>query len=114
MSSDANPKFDESKSEQFAEKVLSIFNYGALNLMMSIGYRTHLFDSMSNLPPSTSDEIAESANLNERYVREWLGTMVTGEIINYDPETKTYCYYPELNPKKNAWFFNILIAKNKF
>ncbi len=99
MSSDANPKFDESKSEQFAEKVLSIFNYGALNLMISVGYRTHLFDNMNNLPPSTSDEIAESANLNERYVREWLGAMVTGEIINYDPETKTY-YLP---PEHAAW-----------
>jgi 2-polyprenyl-3-methyl-5-hydroxy-6-metoxy-1,4-benzoquinol methylase len=42
------------------------------------------------MPPSTSVEIAREAGLNERYVREWLGAMVTGRIINYDPEEKTY------------------------
>jgi len=81
---------DEAKSEQFAERLMTILNHGALNLMISIGYRTGLFDVMSELEPSTSEEIAEAANLNERYVREWLGAMVTGEIINYDPDQKSY------------------------
>ena len=82
--------FNEAKSEQFAEKMLTILNYGAINLMISIGYRTGLFDVMSELDPSTSHEIAEASNLDERYVREWLGAMVTGEIINYDPDKKSY------------------------
>ncbi|HEU5260751.1 MAG TPA: hypothetical protein VFU41_04905 [Gemmatimonadales bacterium] len=42
-----------------------------------MGHRTGLFDVMSKLPPATSDEIAARAVLNERYVREWLGAMVT-------------------------------------
>ena len=41
---------------------------------------------MAELPPSTSEEIAKQAGLNERYVREWLGAMVTGRIVNYDPD----------------------------
>lgn len=81
---------DEIKSEQFAERMMTILNDGALNLMISIGYRTGLFDAMSELPPSTSEEIAEAAGLNERYVREWLGAMVTGEIIDHDHEKKSY------------------------
>ena len=39
---------------------------------------TGLFDTMSGLPPSTADVIAEKTGLSERYVREWLGPMVTG------------------------------------
>lgn len=93
----SNNQFDEAKSEQFAEKLLTMLNHGAVNLMVSIGYRTGLFDVMSNLPSSTSHEIAEASNLNERYVREWLGAMVTGEIIDYDPENKTYSL-----PKEHA------------
>jgi 2-polyprenyl-3-methyl-5-hydroxy-6-metoxy-1,4-benzoquinol methylase len=45
---------------------------------------------MSEMEPSDSDEIAERAGLNERYVREWLGAMVTGEIVEYNPESGTY------------------------
>jgi len=81
---------DELKSEQFAERMMTILNHGALNLMISIGYRTGLFDVMSELEPSTSEEIAEASGLNERYVREWLGAMVTGEIIDHDHEGKSY------------------------
>lgn len=36
---------------------------------------------MSNLPPSTTDQIDGAAGLNERYVREWLGAVVTGGFI---------------------------------
>ena len=48
----SNNQLNEQKSEQFAERMLSILNHGALNLMISIGYRTGLFDAMSNLLPS--------------------------------------------------------------
>jgi 2-polyprenyl-3-methyl-5-hydroxy-6-metoxy-1,4-benzoquinol methylase len=39
---------------------------------------------------STSMEIAEAAGLDERYVREWLGAMVTGKVIEYRPGDRTY------------------------
>jgi SAM-dependent methyltransferase len=45
---------------------------------------------MSKLLPSTSVEIAQSANLNERYVREWLGAMVTANIVEYDSSKQKY------------------------
>ncbi|MGB5973236.1 MAG: class I SAM-dependent methyltransferase, partial [Nodosilinea sp.] len=69
-------------------------NYGALALMTSIGHRTELFDTMADLPPATSQQIAEAAGLNERYVREWLGAMVTGRFITYDPSGDTYALPP--------------------
>lgn len=71
----------------FDERFMQLLNGGALMLMSSIGHRTGLFDTMEGLPPSTSDELAEAAGLNERYVREWLGAMVTGGIVTLNPAT---------------------------
>jgi 2-polyprenyl-3-methyl-5-hydroxy-6-metoxy-1,4-benzoquinol methylase len=42
---------------------------------------------MSQLPPSTSEELAARAGLNERYVREWLGAMTTARLVTVDPAT---------------------------
>lgn len=76
--------------EEFAEHLLDIFNKGTLALMISVGHRTGLFDVMKNLPPSTSEEIAGTSGLNERYVREWLGAMTTAGILAIDPEEKRF------------------------
>ena len=82
--------FDPARAEAFAGRILSALNDGALCLMLSIGHRTGLFDSMSRLDPATSTEIADRAGLKERYVREWLGAMVTGGVVEYDPESGRY------------------------
>ena len=49
---------------------------------------------MASLPPSTSTQIAEAAGLNERYVREWLGAMTTGGIVDHDPDQLTFLLPP--------------------
>ena len=59
-------------------------------LMAAVGHRVGLFDAMRELPPSTSDEIARHSGLNERYVREWLGAMVTGRVVEVDPDTNRF------------------------
>jgi len=82
--------FDSAKAEAFAEKFLTALNHGSLCVMASIGHRTGLFDAMSMLPPSTPDAIAKQAGLNERYVREWLGAMVTAGVVELDPATTRY------------------------
>ena len=82
---------DQPKASAFAGRMLDVLNNSMLGLMISIGYQTNLFDIMSKLPsPATSAEIAKAANLNERYVREWLGGMVTGKIVEYDRSTSKY------------------------
>jgi 2-polyprenyl-3-methyl-5-hydroxy-6-metoxy-1,4-benzoquinol methylase len=82
--------FNQAKADAFAGKVLTVLNDGALCLMISIGHRTGLFDVMSQLPPASSDAIASRAGLNERYVREWLGAMVTGRVVDFDAATRNY------------------------
>jgi ubiquinone/menaquinone biosynthesis C-methylase UbiE len=58
--------------------------------MISIGHRTRLFDVMASVSDATSADIASKANLNERYVREWLGALVTAKIVEYEPKEKAY------------------------
>ncbi len=87
-------QFDQERAEAFAERMMDVLNSGALAIMTSIGHRTSLFDAMAGLPPSTSEQIASAAGLNERYVREWLAAMVVGRIVEDDPENGTY-YLPQ-------------------
>jgi ubiquinone/menaquinone biosynthesis C-methylase UbiE len=83
-------KFESAKAEAFAEKFYTVLNYGALCLMTSIGHRTGLFDAMQRLPPSPVEQIADEAGLQERYVREWLGAMVTAGVVEVDPTSSLY------------------------
>ncbi|MEW8029609.1 MAG: class I SAM-dependent methyltransferase [Candidatus Thiodiazotropha sp.] len=78
------------QSAIFAEELLQILNHGATALMISIGHRTGLFDTMARIPPNDSQGLAASAGLNERYVREWLGAMVTAGIVTYDADSGSY------------------------
>ena len=89
------PEIDTARAEAFAGQMVGVLNGGMLSLMLSIGHQTGLLDKMAGLPPSSSADIAKAAGLNERYVREWLGAMVTGRVVDYDPATQTYHLPPE-------------------
>ena len=70
------------RQQPFSEKMVDILNYGALNLAMAIGYRNRLFDAMDTFDsPQPLSALAERSGLNARYVREWLGVMVCGGIV---------------------------------
>jgi SAM-dependent methyltransferase len=86
----AADNFTPDAIQDFAERLLGVFNDAALTLMMSIGHRTRLFDVMAQMDPATSQEIADEAGLNERYVREWLGAMPTGGIVDHNPASHRY------------------------
>ncbi|MEM7410882.1 MAG: class I SAM-dependent methyltransferase [Myxococcota bacterium] len=83
------------RAEAFGQRVLDDLNSSAVVLMMSIGHRTGLFDVMSRMTAATSAEIARAAGLSERYVREWLGAMVTGEVVEYEAASDRYFLPPE-------------------
>jgi len=90
MSTEAQATPDPAKA--FATKLVKTLNDGALCLMISVGHRAGLYDAISTFYPEfvSSQALADKAKLNERYVREWLGAMVVGGIIEYNSESKTY------------------------
>ena len=87
---DEHPAVAGESTEKFAERIVGAVDSASLSILLSIGHQTHLFDTMAELPPATSAQIADAAGLNERYVREWLGGVVAGRIVDYDPAGQTY------------------------
>ncbi len=77
-------------TDQLMERFIGDMNGAARLLMMAIGHRVGLFDVMTGMEPATSREIAARGDLHERYVREWLGAMVTARIVAYEPSERTY------------------------
>jgi SAM-dependent methyltransferase len=87
--------FDERAAQDFADRIAGALDSGALAIMLSIGHRSGLLDTLARLPPSGSERIAQEAGLSERYVREWLATMTTGGVVRYEPSARTYHLPPE-------------------
>lgn len=83
-------ELNEAKVEEFAGRMVGLMNDSMLGLMTSVGHRTGLFDTLATLPPSTSEEVAKAAGLDERYVREWLNAMTVGGVVSHDAKAGTY------------------------
>ena len=89
-------ELDAVKMEAFGAKMLGILNGGMAATMISIGHRVGLFDALAGLPSAaTSGEIAKAAELDERYVREWLGAMATAGVVEYEPGLGGFRLPPE-------------------
>lgn len=81
---------DQDRSKAFAGRMMRALNDAALVAMASLGHRLGLFDALDNSPPMTSETLAARANLQERYVREWLAVMVTAGVVEYKAQDKLY------------------------
>jgi 2-polyprenyl-3-methyl-5-hydroxy-6-metoxy-1,4-benzoquinol methylase len=86
---------DSERKEEFAGRMVQVLNDACLGYLCSLGHRTGLFDTMAPLPPSTSVQIAKAADLDERYVREWLGGLTVAGVVEYRPADGTYWLPPE-------------------
>jgi 2-polyprenyl-3-methyl-5-hydroxy-6-metoxy-1,4-benzoquinol methylase len=62
---------------------------GAMDVLaVYLGVRLGLYRALADRGPSTSDELAGAAGLNERYVREWLEQQATSGILEVDDERR--------------------------
>lgn len=86
--------FDGAKAEAFGGRMMSILTGSLLSSMVDIGHRTGLFTAAAE-GPATSEQLAARAGLCERYVREWLGAVTTGGIVEYDEAAGTFSLPPE-------------------
>jgi SAM-dependent methyltransferase len=84
----AEPTSEE--TDGAADRLVGILNDAAIAVMAGLGHDLGLFDTLAGLPPATSSQVADAAGLDERYVREWLGGMVTARFVDYDPDARTY------------------------
>ena len=85
-----NPtELDPAAVGEFAGRIFGAYGGGMLAFMVDLGHRTGLFEAAAQ-GPATSQELADRAGLQERYVREWLGAVVTGGIFEYDAKNGVY------------------------
>ena len=76
----ADQPLDKQRVQDFARKLFSHYTSGMLTLMVDIGHKTGLFEALAR-GRGSSEDIAACAGLEERYVREWLGAVSTGGIV---------------------------------
>ncbi len=91
----AQAQLDFGKVEELAFRVVGDMGGAFIMALGYIGDRLGLYKAMDGAGPITSDELASKTGLNERYVREWLRSMVAAEYIDYDPESQRYSMSPE-------------------
>ena len=89
-------QFDQPKAEAFAETIAATVNSGAVAVMLSIGHRTGLFDTMAGIPPASSSPRSRhmpnwpSATCANGWQRWW-----PAGIVEYEPGDRTYHLPPE-------------------
>jgi 2-polyprenyl-3-methyl-5-hydroxy-6-metoxy-1,4-benzoquinol methylase len=86
---------NESRLEELQGKVLGDVS-GAMGLMMAyMGDRLDLYSALAELGEATSQQLADSVGMNERYLREWLSSNAAAGYVNYNPQSSTFSMSPE-------------------
>lgn len=86
---------DNARVEKFLEKIVNDIGTALRGALCYVGDKLRIFKAMAATGPVTAPELARHTGLNERYLREWLGAMVTAEYVEYDPATGQYTLPPE-------------------
>ncbi len=89
------PQLDWDKARRFLFQCTNDIGAAMLGAMNYLGDRLGIFKAMADAGWLTSQELADRAGLNERYVREWLGAVTSAGYVTYDPSTKKYLLPPE-------------------
>jgi SAM-dependent methyltransferase len=81
---------DPAALEAFGDRMVGMLGEACTALLTSIGHQTGLFDALAATGPATSDQVATTAGLDERYVREWLNGLTVARVVDHDPESRRY------------------------
>lgn len=88
------PTLDQARSGAFLEKMKVSFQGSMLVMMIDLGHRALLFSALSTAPATVS-ALAMRTGQSERHLREWLGAMAVGGVVEYDDDTETFTLPPE-------------------
>jgi SAM-dependent methyltransferase len=81
---------NEDKLQAFLDRAFTDLAACYGGVMVSLGDRLGLYRALAAAGPLTSAELAERTGCAERYVREWLGSQVAADYVEYDPAAQTY------------------------
>ena len=109
---------NESKLEELTGKLVTDVA-GSMGLLMAyLGDQLDLYSALAEICPATSQELAESTGMKERYLREWLSANAAGGYIEYDPAGQKFSMTPEQaiifaaegNPHCMQGFFQAVVS----
>ncbi|XP_069111185.1 S-adenosylmethionine-dependent methyltransferase Rv2258c-like [Argopecten irradians] len=91
--------------ETYSKTISDFIAGGYITSAITLGNDLGLFEELKRLDkPVTSQQLADACKLKERYVREWLGCMVSTRIVLLD-ESDNYFIPDALKPGLNATDF---------
>lgn len=100
---------DENKTAEFTGRVLGDTAAAATVVLAALGDRLGLFKDLAANGPATSGALAARAEVDERYVREWLAGMYAAGYLAYDPADSRYAlpdeHVPTLATEPGPAFF---------
>uniref|UniRef100_A0A914VUA8 Methyltransferase domain-containing protein n=1 Tax=Plectus sambesii TaxID=2011161 RepID=A0A914VUA8_9BILA len=89
---------EQKEDDELVDKLAATINGGLVSLSLAIGHKLGLFDLLvqetSEFNRKTAQQLADAAGLRERYVREWLRSMVAYGLVECDEGTSVY-WLPE-------------------
>ena len=88
-------EFNKAKAQKFLQQLMKDVAASFHSAMTYIGDRLGIFKAMAEGGPVTAAELAQRTGLQERYLREWLGSMAAARYLDYDPATARYTLPPE-------------------
>jgi SAM-dependent methyltransferase len=107
-------QIDWAKARKFSEQVAGDVAATMHAVMSYLGDRLGIFKAMAESGPVTVEQLASRTGLNERYIREWLGSMAASKYVEYRPDAQTYYLPPEhalsLADEDSLFFFGGFIG----
>ena len=100
----------EINKEKYVERFGSIINHGFVALGIAAGHKLGLVKAFGDFKtPVSSQELADHMHFKERYVREWLGSMVAAEIVLMTEDNRYYIPHEVLPDIDSLAMFSTLL-----
>jgi SAM-dependent methyltransferase len=90
----AKQPVNEERLQELAEITMGYLTGQMVSLMIYLGDKLGLYESLSRMESVTADELAEATGLQERWLLEWLRNQATAGLINFDSGDR-YSLSPE-------------------
>jgi hypothetical protein len=84
---------DEAKLREFIDRRLGDLGGAYSVALVRIGAALGLCTALRNGDPATSNELARSTGLAERYLREWLAQQAASGYLCYDPQSGRFALH---------------------
>ncbi|MBR1187650.1 methyltransferase domain-containing protein [Bradyrhizobium sp. AUGA SZCCT0240] len=88
-------RIDEGKLNAFVGQMLGDLGGASSVAMVRMGDALGLYKALHTNGPMTSDELAGTAKVDPRYLREWLSNQASSNYLSYDPASAKFALPPE-------------------